>query len=95
MPLFSIWITCTVPAGVGSYWIISYSIGLVQVIVLNNFYNPKRLREEAKAEMEAKRKSKKTTIKEEIKIDGETVVKERQVSQKEWNRQRLAAAEKS
>ena len=95
MPIFSIWITCTVPAGVGSYWIISYLIGLVQVIVLNKFYNPKRLREEAKAEMEAKRKSKKTTIKEEIKIDGETVVKEKQVSQKEWNRQRLAAARKA
>ena len=60
--------------------------------MLNKFYNPKRLREEAKAEMEAKRKSKKTTIKEEIKIDGETVVKEKQVSQKNgtanvWQRQ--------
>lgn len=39
MPLFSAYISYTVPAAVGFYWIISTLLGLVQTLVLQKFYN--------------------------------------------------------
>lgn len=39
MPLFSAWIAYSVPAAVGSYWIISTVLGFLQTLVLNKFYN--------------------------------------------------------
>lgn len=45
MPLFSAWISFSVPAGVGMYWITGNLIMLAQVILLNKFYNPKELAE--------------------------------------------------
>lgn len=45
MPLMSTWIAFSVPAGVGLYWIISNLIMLLQVVLLNKFYNPKELAE--------------------------------------------------
>ena len=67
MPIFSIWITCTVPAGVGSYWIISYLIGLVQVIVLNKFYNPKRLRKKPRRRWKQNGNQKRQQLKKKLK----------------------------
>ncbi len=39
MPLFSVYISYSVPAAVGYYWIISTLLGLAQSIVLQKFYN--------------------------------------------------------
>lgn len=39
MPLFSAYISYTVPAAVGYYWIISTLLGLIQTIILQKFYN--------------------------------------------------------
>lgn len=95
MPLMSLWITFSVPVGVGIYWMFTYIIGIAQVILLNKLYNPKKLREEAIAEMEEKRKSsKKSVVKKEVIVDGEKVIEEKVLSQKELDRQRLAAARK-
>lgn len=51
MPLFSLWITFTVPVGVGIYWIISNILAMVQTIILNKMYNPARYKEEYEQKM--------------------------------------------
>lgn len=58
MPLFSLYITFTVPGGVGVYWIFSNLIGLVQTVVLNTIYNPAKIREQAERDYEERRRQK-------------------------------------
>ena len=41
MPLMTLWLTFTFPAAMGLYWTVSNVLGLVQNIVLNNYYNKK------------------------------------------------------
>lgn len=43
MPLFSVWLACTVPAGVGFYWIWSTVFAFVQTLVLYMYLTPKRV----------------------------------------------------
>ncbi len=56
MPLFSLFITFSVPGGVGIYWISSNIIALVQTLVLNSIYNPAKIRAQAEIEYEERRK---------------------------------------
>lgn len=99
MPLFSLWIAFTVPAGAGFYWAISYAFGIIQTLLLNKLYNPTELREKALAEynemVKKTAKSKKKTIEAEavkvVNADGN----EETISQKELNRRKLAEARKA
>lgn len=59
MPLMSLWIAFTVPAGLGLYWIISNLIGIAQLYLLNALYNPKKLEEEVYAKIEAEKQREK------------------------------------
>ena len=93
MPLMSLWIAFTVPAGAGFYWTVSYLFSIIQTILLNKLYNPAKLREQMEAEMHAKRKAKIVNV-EAVKVvnaDGT----EETVTQKELNRRKLAAARKA
>ncbi len=58
MPLFSLFITFTVPGGVGIYWICSNIIMVFQTIVLNQIYNPAKIRMQAEKEYEERRRKK-------------------------------------
>lgn len=58
MPLFSLYITFQVPGGVGIYWICSNLIAIIQTIVLNAIYNPAKIRAQAEAEYEERRRKK-------------------------------------
>ncbi|MDD4413245.1 MAG: membrane protein insertase YidC [Oscillospiraceae bacterium] len=58
MPLFSLFITFTVPGGVGVYWISSNIIAVVQSILLNKIYNPVKIRAQAEAEYQERRRKK-------------------------------------
>ncbi|MGI6264962.1 MAG: YidC/Oxa1 family membrane protein insertase [Acutalibacteraceae bacterium] len=58
MPLFSVYIAFIVPAGVGFYWICSNVIACVQTVILNNIYNPAKIRAEAEAEYAERRRQK-------------------------------------
>ena len=58
MPMFSLYIAFIVPGGVGIYWICSNIIAVVQTIILNNIYNPAKIRAQAEAEYEERRKRK-------------------------------------
>lgn len=91
MPLMSVWIAYTVPAGAGFYWSISYLFGIVQTLVLNKLFNPAKLREEAEAEINAMNRE--ITV-EPVKIVHEDGTEET-LSQKEINRLKLAAARKA
>ncbi len=59
MPLMSLFISFGVPAGVGLYWILSNLLAIVQTVVLNNIYNPTKIREQAQKEYEERRQRKK------------------------------------
>lgn len=48
MPAFSLFITFTVPGGVGVYWICSNIIAIIQTIILNSIYNPAKIRRRPK-----------------------------------------------
>lgn len=96
MPLMSLWFTTLVPVGVGLYWIISNLVGCVQTVVLNRFWNPKDIAEQMKKEEEERREKErleKIEAKRLAKENGEDV-SEKALSQKEINRQKLAAARK-
>lgn len=58
MPLFSLYITFTVPGGVGIYWICSNLIACVQTVILNHIYNPVKIREQAELEYQERRRQK-------------------------------------
>ncbi len=110
MPLFSLWIAFTVPAGAGFYWTISYLFGIIQTLVLNKLYNPAKLREQAQEEWDAQHPTKKkkkqtvstvsieaekvTDINETDDDDEEEVSEEESLAQKEINRRKLAEARK-
>ena len=50
MPVMSLILSFTVPAGVAVYWIFSNLLALVQTVVLNAMYNPAKIRAQAEAE---------------------------------------------
>ncbi len=58
MPAFSLFITFSVPGGVGIYWICSNLIALLQTYVLNQIYNPAKIRAQAEIEYEERRRQK-------------------------------------
>ena len=58
MPVFSLFITFSVPGGVGVYWICSNLIALLQTFVLNQIYNPAKIRAQAEIEYEERRRQK-------------------------------------
>lgn len=58
MPLFSLYITFSVPGGVGIYWISSNILAIIQTIILNSIYNPAKIRAQAELEYQERRKKK-------------------------------------
>ncbi|MDO5125214.1 MAG: YidC/Oxa1 family membrane protein insertase [Ruminococcus sp.] len=58
MPIFSLWICFSYPAGLGLYWIYSSFFALIQTLVLNILYSPAKVQEMVKKDM-AKQKAKK------------------------------------
>lgn len=98
MPIFSLWIAFNFPIGVGIYWIISYIVMIVQTLVIYKMYDLKELREQATAELMERRKKKKSkvVVKEVVEKDkdGNEVVRQKKMTQKEIDRQRLAEARK-
>ena len=81
MPLFSLFISFGVPAGVGIYWIFSNLLAMVQTVVLNQIYNPAKIRAQAEIEYEERRRRKKED-KERLK---EARIREQQAWQKAQN----------
>lgn len=74
MPIFSCWVTLSVPMGVALYWIIGYVFQIIQVLILNKVCNVQKLKEEATLEFEQIRKNKKKKPPKKVNSDGEVVV---------------------
>ena len=94
MPLMSGWIAFQVPAGVGIYWILSNVLSIAQSLILNKLYNPREMAEKAKAELEARREQERQERQQAKALakNGSKEAKEKAMSQKEINRQKLAEA---
>ncbi len=93
MPLLSVWISFSVPAGVGIYWIYSNIFSVAQTILMNKFFNPQMLAAKEIAEDEAKREAERQArieAKKAAKESGED--REKALSQKEINKRKLAEA---
>ncbi len=51
MPLMSLWIAFTVPAGLGLYWTVSNILGIGQMYLMNMMFSPKKVEAEVKEKM--------------------------------------------
>ena len=95
MPLLSLWIAFSVPAGVGLYWGVSNLFSLIQQQILYKMYNPQKMAAEAEAREKLEKEAAKKARSEKVIVvdaDGTQREVERQVSEKEANRRRLAEA---
>ncbi len=86
MPIFSLVIAFGVPGGVAVYWVFSNLLALVQTVILNQMYNPAKIRAQAEAEY-AERRRKKAEDKERLR---QARLAEQAAWQQEENEKRLA-----
>lgn len=86
LPVMSLVISFSVPAGVAVYWIFSNLLAMVQTVVLNTMYNPAKIRAQAEQEY-AERRRKKQEDKERLKA---ARLAEQAAWQKEENEKRAA-----
>ena len=98
MPIFSVVLVFTVPAGAGFYWTISYAFGIIQTLLLNKLYSPAKLREQAEVEYNERMKAAAKEEKRKRMASDENTVAEykgEKLTQKEINRRKLAEARKA
>ena len=57
MPLFSVWLAFTVPAGVGFYWLCSSAFSFLQSVLLYAWFNDERVEKIGEAEREKAKKA--------------------------------------
>lgn len=58
MPLFSVWLAFTVPAGVGFYWVCSSAFSFLQSVILFAWFNDERIEKIGEAERKKAKNSK-------------------------------------
>lgn len=95
LPIFSLILVFSVPAGAGFYWTISYVFGIAQTVILNKLYNPAKLREQAEAEYNERMKRIEVQAKQVRNADSDNTISEyngEKLTQKEINRRKLAEA---
>lgn len=98
MPIFSIVLVFTVPAGAGFYWTINYAFGILQTLLLNKVYSPAKLRAQAEAEYNERMKNAAKEEKRKRQTEDLSAVSDyegEKLTQKEINRRKLAAARKA
>ncbi len=91
MPLFSVFIAFSFPAGLSFYWTLSSLFSLLQEFFLNKVYSPDKMKQEVMEEQEKRREARKNAAKRVISQPDGTPVEEN-LSQKELDRIRLAEA---
>ncbi len=102
MPLISVWISFSVPAGAGFYWALTYLFGIIQVVLTAKFWPADKIRAEAKekmAAMMAEREQKAKVVV--VDAEGNETEKVQRLSEltqkeiRELNRKKLEAARKA
>ena len=96
MPLMSVYIAFKVPVAVGMYWVISNILMMIQTMILYKVMNPQELAQKAIEEMEERRQLAREERRKakELAKQGDEEAAKKSLSQKEINRQKLAAARK-
>jgi len=95
LPIFSLILVFSVPAGAGFYWTISYVFGIAQTILLNKLYNPQKLRAQAEAEYNERMKRVEVQAQKVRNAQNDNILVEyngEKLTQKEINRRKLAEA---
>ena len=99
MPLFSLWIAFSVPAGVGMYWAISYFFSIIQSIVTYKVWPTEKLKAIAAEEMKAKKLAVEATATvTDVDDKGNTVTRQEKLSNlsqkelKEYQRKKIEEA---
>ena len=99
MPLFSLWIAFTVPAGVGMYWAVSYFFSIIQSIVTYKVWPTEKLKAKAAEEMKAKKLAVEATATvTDVDDKGNTVTRQEKLSNlsqkelKEYQRKKIEEA---
>ncbi len=98
MPIFSVVLVFTVPAGAGFYWTISYAFGIAQTLILNKLYSPAKLRAEAEAEYNERMKNAAKAEKQKRQSEDPNALADyngEKLTQKEINRRKLAEARRA
>lgn len=102
MPLISVWISFSVPAGAGFYWALTYLFGIIQVVLTAKFWPADKIRAEAKekmAAMMAEREQKAKVVV--VDAEGNETEKVQRLSEltqkeiRELNRKKLEAARRA
>ena len=97
MPLMFVWFSFTVPVGFSLYYTISNIVMTVQSAVMRKLYDPKKMAEEIRKQIEAKKKEKKHGVKNtQITVTDAKTGKQvtKTVSPAEMNKMRLELARK-
>lgn len=63
MPLFSLYFVINYPAGIGIYWIASSVFGFLSTIIINHFYNPKKMMAKLMVDETVERRSRENSLK--------------------------------
>lgn len=95
MPIFSLILVFTVPAGAGFYWTISYVFGIAQTLLLNKLFSPEKLRAQAQKEYDERMKKIEVQATKVRDTDRDNTISEyngEKLTQKEINRRKLAEA---
>lgn len=91
MSLMFVFFSFSVPTGVSFYWVLTNVLMIAQQVLLNHLYNPKVLAEKMRKEIEDRKKAKRT-LKSSSEKDGKVQVGEKVLSQKDYEKLRLAKA---
>lgn len=79
MPIFSVWLAFTVPAGVGFYWICSSVFSFIQSIGLNLWFNDERIEKIGEAERKkAKNSNRRPTMMQRMLEQQEEIVRQQE-----------------
>ena len=63
MPFMSLWLAFQFPVGIGVYWAANSLLGLIQMIILNKVYEPKRVIAKMMVDETNVRRSKEESVK--------------------------------
>lgn len=66
MPFMSLWLGYSFPIGIGIYWALNSLLGLVQMLILNKIYEPKRVIAKMMIDESIERRAREAAVKENV-----------------------------
>ncbi len=68
MPFWSLWLAYAFPIGIGVYWALNSLLSLVQMVIINKIYEPKRVIAKMMIDESIERRAKEANVKENISL---------------------------